>query len=153
MNVTLRVWRQYTPDAPGRFVEYDAPDIESHASFLEMLDIVNERLIDEGKEPVTFDHDCREGICGSCGLMINGQAHGPEQSTTTCQLHMREYRDGDELWIRAVALSTDGSLSVRRSASGLLTDAVGVGRRLAEEMLLDGADRLEEPPPQGATGP
>ena len=89
MHLTLHVWRQDGPQAAGRFVTYDAPEISPDMSFLEMLDTVNERLQLDGKEPIAFDHDCREGICGSCGFMINGQAHGPEQGTAVCQLHMR----------------------------------------------------------------
>ena len=91
MRYTLRVWRQSGPDARGRLAEYTVDGITPDMSFLEMLDVLNERLILEGDEPVAFDHDCREGICGMCGLMIDGQAHGPRQATTTCQLHMREF--------------------------------------------------------------
>src|SRR3954468_16633211 len=98
MNLTLRVWRQKNPSAPGKFVEYQAPHVSPDMSFLEMLDVLNEQLIGKGEEPVAFDSDCREGICGTCGLMINGQAHGPEV-TTTCQLHMRSFHDGDEIVI------------------------------------------------------
>src|SRR6476660_8711681 len=94
MNLTLRIWRQPGPQAAGRFVEYQAPDISRDASFLEMLDVVNERLIESGEVPIAFDHDCREGICGACGLMINGVAHGPMPGTATCQLHMRSFSDG-----------------------------------------------------------
>ena len=97
MNLTLRVWRQPGPGAAGRLVEYEARDISPDASFLEMLDVVNERLLERGEAPIAFDHDCREGICGSCGLMINGVAHGPMKGTATCQLHMRSFRDGDVL--------------------------------------------------------
>jgi len=85
MHVKLHVWRQAGPDAPGRMETYEAEDISEEMSFLEMLDIVNERLNAEGKEPIAFEHDCREGICGSCGMMINGQAHGPQRGTATCQ--------------------------------------------------------------------
>ncbi len=99
MNITLHVWRQAGPTAPGGFVTYPAANISPHMSFLEMLDVVNEGLIERGQEPIAFDHDCREGICGSCGMMINGEPHGPLDSTATCQLHMRTYRDGDEIWI------------------------------------------------------
>ena len=97
MNLTLRVWRQSGPDAPGRFETYEAKDISPDSSFLEMLDLVNEELISQGEEPIEFMHDCREGICGTCGMMINGRAHGPQQLTATCQLHMRSFNDGDEL--------------------------------------------------------
>ncbi len=94
MNLKLRVWRQPNAAAAGKMVEYDAPDISADMSFLEMLDVVNERLTKEGNDPIAFDHDCREGICGSCSLMINGAAHGPMKGTTTCQLHMRSFKDG-----------------------------------------------------------
>ncbi|MPQ98570.1 succinate dehydrogenase/fumarate reductase iron-sulfur subunit [Modestobacter sp. I12A-02628] len=96
MNLTLRVWRQPHPTAKGKMVTYKVSDVSPDMSFLEMLDVLNEQLILSGDDPVAFDHDCREGICGSCGLMINGYAHGPEQ-TTTCQLHMRSFKDGDEI--------------------------------------------------------
>ena len=99
MHVKLHVWRQAGPDAAGRMETYEADDISEEMSFLEMLDIVNERLNAEGKEPIAFEHDCREGICGSCGMMINGQAHGPQKGTATCQLHMRKFADGDEIHI------------------------------------------------------
>ena len=89
MNLTLKIWRQKNADAKGGIEAYDAPDISPDMSFLEMLDVVNERLIDKGQEPVAFDHDCREGICGMCSLVINGIPHGKEKGTTTCQLHMR----------------------------------------------------------------
>jgi len=97
LNLTLKVWRQEGPDAPGRFETYRAENISKDMSFLEMLDTVNEALIDQGIEPIEFDHDCREGICGSCGIMIDGRAHGPEKGTATCQLHMRHYTDGDTI--------------------------------------------------------
>src|SRR5436853_2922180 len=100
MNLTLRVWRQKNASDAGQFVEYKANNISEHMSFLEMLDVVNEGLIKEGKEPIAFDHDCREGICGMCGLVINGVAHGPLAATTTCQLHMRHFKDGDPLTIQ-----------------------------------------------------
>ena len=99
MHVKLHVWRQAGPDAPGTMETYDAPDISEEMSFLEMLDIVNERLNAEGKEPIAFEHDCREGICGSCGMMINGVAHGPKAATATCQLHMRHFKDGDTIYV------------------------------------------------------
>lgn len=94
MELTLRVWRQASPDIPGEFETYRMPDVNQDMSFLEMLDVLNEQLIEEGKEPIAFESDCREGICGSCGLMIDGQAHGPQRGTATCQLHMRHYTDG-----------------------------------------------------------
>ena len=99
MNLTLHVWRQAGPSSTGRMVEYDAPDISPDMSFLEMLDVVNERLITKGEQPIAFDHDCREGICGSCGVMINGIAHGPSKGTATCQLHMRSFKDGDTIYV------------------------------------------------------
>ncbi|HEY7412929.1 MAG TPA: succinate dehydrogenase/fumarate reductase iron-sulfur subunit [Vicinamibacteria bacterium] len=99
MRVTLHVWRQAHRDAEGRFVTYDAPEISPDMSFLEMLDVVNERLIGQGADPIAFDHDCREGICGTCGVVINGAAHGPRRATTACQLHMRSFRDGDTITI------------------------------------------------------
>ena len=97
MRLTLRVWRQAEPSAPGRLVTYELPDVSEHMSFLEMLDVLNERLIEKGEEPIAFDHDCREGICGTCGFMISGIAHGKMPATTVCQLHMRHFRDGEEL--------------------------------------------------------
>jgi succinate dehydrogenase / fumarate reductase iron-sulfur subunit len=96
-NLTLRVWRQSGPADAGRFETHHIDEVSDEASFLELLDILNERLIDEGKEAITFDHDCREGICGMCSLMINGQAHGPQKGTATCQLHMRKFTDGQEI--------------------------------------------------------
>jgi succinate dehydrogenase / fumarate reductase iron-sulfur subunit len=99
MRLTLRVWRQAGPTAPGKLVTYDVPDVSPDMSFLEMLDVLNERLIERGEIPIAFDHDCREGICGSCSLMINGVAHGPMRGTATCQLHMRSFRDGDRVTV------------------------------------------------------
>jgi succinate dehydrogenase / fumarate reductase, iron-sulfur subunit len=128
MDLTLHVWRQAGPDVEGRFETYKAPDISEHMSFLEMLDVVNERLIEEGKEPIAFDHDCREGICGSCGCMINGQAHGPQRGTAVCQLHMRHYSDGDEITIepfRAAGFPIVKDLSVDRSAFDRIVEAGG----------------------------
>ncbi len=99
MQLTLHVWRQPSADADGGFVTYQATDVSPDMSFLEMLDVVNEDLAARGEAPIAFDHDCREGICGMCGFMINGVAHGPERATTVCQLHMRKFSDGDELWL------------------------------------------------------
>jgi len=96
-NLTLRVWRQDGPDDAGRFETHQVDEISEEASFLELLDILNERLIEEGKDAIVFDHDCREGICGTCSLMIDGQAHGPQKGTATCQLHMRKFADGQEI--------------------------------------------------------
>ncbi|MBX3133015.1 MAG: succinate dehydrogenase/fumarate reductase iron-sulfur subunit [Gemmatimonadaceae bacterium] len=119
MNVTLHVWRQAGPGVPGEMVTYPAPAISPDMSFLEMLDVVNERLIEKGEQPIAFDHDCREGICGACGMMINGAAHGPMRLTTTCQLHMRSFKDGDDIYIepwRAQAFPVVKDLVVDRSA-------------------------------------
>jgi succinate dehydrogenase / fumarate reductase, iron-sulfur subunit len=128
MDLTLHVWRQAGPDVEGRFETYQATDISEHMSFLEMLDVVNERLIEQGKEPIAFDHDCREGICGSCGCMINGQAHGPQRGTATCQLHMRQYSDGDEITIepfRASGFPIIKDLAVDRSAFDRIVESGG----------------------------
>jgi len=128
LNITLRVWRQDGPDAPGRFETYEAPGISDDASFLEMLDIVNERLNEQGQDPITFDHDCREGICGTCSLMINGQAHGPERGTATCQLHMRKFADGATITIepwRARAFPIIKDLMVDRAAFDRIVEAGG----------------------------
>lgn len=119
MNLTLYVWRQKDANDQGRFVRYEAKDINSHMSFLEMLDVVNEQLTLKGEDPIAFDHDCREGICGMCGVMINGRAHGPWRATTVCQLHMREYKDGDVIRIepwRARAFPVLKDLIVDRKA-------------------------------------
>lgn len=119
LNLTLKIWRQPAPDAPGKMETYAVPNISTHMSFLEMLDVLNERLVKEGKEPVEFDYDCREGICGTCGLVINGVAHGPRKLTATCQLHMREFKDGDTITIepwRANAFPVIKDLVVDRSA-------------------------------------
>ena len=99
LNLTLKIWRQAGPKEPGALKTYPLTGISPDMSFLEMLDVLNEQLIAKGEEPVAFDHDCREGICGTCGVMINGQAHGPESATTTCQLHMRRFKDGDTILI------------------------------------------------------
>ncbi|MFQ5536339.1 MAG: succinate dehydrogenase/fumarate reductase iron-sulfur subunit [Gemmatimonadota bacterium] len=128
MNLTLHVWRQDGPSDPGGFRTYPARDISAHASFLEMLDQVNDALTREGKEPIAFEHDCREGICGSCGMMINGIPHGPDTLVATCQLHMRKFRDGDEIWIepwRASAFPVIRDLVVDRSSLDRIIDAGG----------------------------
>jgi len=128
MRLRLRVWRQAGPSEAGRLVEYDAPDISPDMSFLEMLDVVNERLITAGDDPIAFDHDCREGICGSCSLMINGAAHGPMKGTATCQLHMRSFRDGDTITIepwRARAFPVIRDLVVDRGALDRIIQAGG----------------------------
>ncbi|HET7468448.1 MAG TPA: succinate dehydrogenase/fumarate reductase iron-sulfur subunit [Gemmatimonadales bacterium] len=128
MNLTLHIWRQPGPGAPGRMVRYEAHDISPDMSFLEMLDVVNERLMATGDAPVAFDHDCREGICGSCSLMINGVAHGPNRGTATCQLHMRSFADGDEIHVepwRARAFPVIKDLVVDRSALDRIIAAGG----------------------------
>ena len=128
MNVTLHVWRQAGPRAPGRMARYEASDISPDMSFLELLDVVNERLMEIGEAPIAFDHDCREGICGSCGLMINGMAHGPNHGTATCQLHMRSFRDGDEIHVepwRSRAFPVVKDLVVDRSALDRIIAAGG----------------------------
>ncbi|MEX2580754.1 MAG: succinate dehydrogenase/fumarate reductase iron-sulfur subunit [Verrucomicrobiales bacterium] len=119
MNLTLKVWRQASPDSTGRIETYEAREIPAEASFLEMLDIVNERIVDDGGDPIHFDHDCREGICGSCGLTINGVPHSKEGGITTCQIHMRKFSDGDTIWIepfRAKAFPIIKDLVVDRTA-------------------------------------
>lgn len=119
MNLTLKVWRQNSPKDTGRIETYAATNIPEEASFLEMLDIVNEKIIKDGGEPIHFDHDCREGICGMCSLTINGIPHGKERGITTCQVHMRKFRDGDTIWIepfRAKAFPVVRDLMVDRSA-------------------------------------
>ena len=128
MNLTLHVWRQKSRDAAGGFVEYAATDISPDASFLEMLDVVNERLTEKGEDPIHFEHDCREGICGSCGMMINGVAHGPIGGTATCQLHMRHFNDGDQVWIepwRARAFPVIKDLIVDRAPLDKIIQAGG----------------------------
>lgn len=128
INVTLKVWRQAGPTEQGRLETYPLEAVSTHASFLEMLDILNEKLITSGKEPVAFDSDCREGICGSCGLMINGQAHGPDVETATCQLHMRRFRNGDTITIepwRAAPFPILKDLVVNRGAFDRIIEAGG----------------------------
>ena len=128
MRLTLKIWRQDGPNEPGRFVTYQHNDVSPHMSFLEMLDVLNEDLILRGEEPVAFDHDCREGICGSCGMMINGVAHGPERATATCQLHMRHFKDGETVTIepwRARAFPIIKDLVVRRGSLDRIVEAGG----------------------------
>jgi succinate dehydrogenase / fumarate reductase iron-sulfur subunit len=128
MRITLQVWRQEHATATGRFEEYVAPAVSPDMSFLEMLDVVNEELVAQGKEPIAFDHDCREGICGMCGVMVNGLAHGPRKGTTTCQLHMREFKDGDALVLepwRSAAFPVLRDLCVDRSAFDRVIQAGG----------------------------
>jgi len=127
-DIKLKIWRQSGPDEPGRFEHYLVPSISDEASFLEMLDVLNEQLISEEREPVVFDHDCREGICGTCSLMIDGQAHGPQKGTATCQLHMRQYRSGAEITVepfRAAAFPLLKDLMVNRSAFDRIVESGG----------------------------
>ena len=128
MRIILHIWRQRNAGDKGRMVRYEVPNVSEHMSFLEMLDVLNEDLISKGEEPVAFDHDCREGICGMCGCMVNGVAHGPLPGTTLCQLHMRHFKDGDELYLepwRARAFPVVKDLVVDRSAFDRLIAAGG----------------------------
>jgi succinate dehydrogenase / fumarate reductase iron-sulfur subunit len=145
VKLTLQVWRQPAPDQEGRFVTYTADGISDHASFLEMLDVVNEQLTAQGQDPIAFSHDCREGICGSCALMINGKAHGPGKGAATCQVHMRAFQDGEEIVIepwRAEAFPVIKDLVVDRSALDRIIQAGGFisaptgGARDANEILV-----------------
>jgi len=128
LNLTLHVWRQDGPNTAGRFETHQANGISTHMSFLEMLDVVNEDLIEKGKSPIAFDYDCREGICGSCGMVVNGVAHGPQKLTTVCQLHMRQFKNGDEVWLepwRASGFPVVKDLVVDRSALDRIIQAGG----------------------------
>mgnify|MGYP001311626901 CR=1 FL=1 len=128
LNLTLKVWRQKNKDDKGKFETHKLKDLDTHMSFLEMMDVLNEKLISNKIEPVAFDHDCREGICGSCSLFINGQAHGPDRLVTTCQLHMRKFKDGDTIYIepfRAKAFPVIKDLVVDRSAFDRIQHAGG----------------------------
>lgn len=128
MDLKLKIWRQSGPDAKGKFVHYPVHNISKDASFLEMLDILNEELVANGEEPVAFDHDCREGICGTCSLFINGRPHGPDESITTCQLHMRKFKDGATIVIepwRAKPFPIIKDLMVDRSAFDQIMQAGG----------------------------
>ena len=128
MNLTLKIWRQKNADDKGKLVDYAISNISPDMSFLEMLDVLNEQLINKGKEPIAFDHDCREGICGTCSLYINGEAHGPDRDITTCQLHMRKFNDGDTIYIepfRAKAFPVIKDLIVDRSAFDRIQHAGG----------------------------
>jgi succinate dehydrogenase / fumarate reductase iron-sulfur subunit len=128
MKLTLHVWRQPNAQSEGKFATYAVPNASPDMSFLEMLDVVNEDLTGRGEPPIAFDHDCREGICGSCGLMINGVAHGPSKATATCQLHMRSFKDGDDIWIepwRAKAFPVIKDLCVNRGALDRIVAAGG----------------------------
>ena len=128
MNLTLKIWRQKGSQDKGGMVEYKVSDISEHMSFLEMMDVLNEGLIAKGEEPVAFDHDCREGICGTCSLQINGEPHGPDKAITACQLHMRSFKDGDTIYIepwRAKAFPVIKDLIVDRSAFDRIQQAGG----------------------------
>ncbi|MCF6294345.1 MAG: succinate dehydrogenase/fumarate reductase iron-sulfur subunit [Flavobacteriaceae bacterium] len=128
MNLTLKIWKQKGPQDKGRMVDYKVNDISEHMSFLEMMDVLNEQLVNSGDEPVAFDHDCREGICGMCSLYINGQAHGPDRGITTCQLHMRMFKDGDTITIepfRAKAFPVIKDLVVDRMSFERIQQAGG----------------------------
>lgn len=152
MTLTLKVWRQPGPKAAGKLEEYRLPGVSDDMSFLEMFDMLNDTLTREGKEPVAFAHDCREGICGSCSMMINGQAHGPWKATATCQLHMRAFKDGDTITVepwRAQPFPVIRDLVVDRSAFDRIIQAGGYisvntgGARDANEILIP-KDTLEE---------
>ncbi len=128
MNLTLKIWRQKDSNAKGQMVDYKVTDISEHMSFLEMMDVLNEQLVNSGEEPVAFDHDCREGICGMCSMYINGEAHGPDRGITTCQLHMRMFKDGDTITIepfRAAAFPVIKDLVVDRTAFERIQHAGG----------------------------
>ncbi|MHB8654800.1 MAG: succinate dehydrogenase/fumarate reductase iron-sulfur subunit [Terriglobia bacterium] len=128
MKIILHIWRQKNSKAAGMMVRYELGAVSEHMSFLEMLDVLNEELAGKGEDPVAFEHDCREGICGCCGFMINGVAHGPQRGTTVCQLHMRHFKDGDELWLepwRAKAFAVLKDLMVDRSAFDRIIAAGG----------------------------
>jgi succinate dehydrogenase / fumarate reductase iron-sulfur subunit len=149
VNFTLKVWRQRNAQAPGKLETYEARDIPSDASFLEMIDIVNSGLEEKGLEPIAFQHDCREGICGSCAMMINGAAHGPVKGAAACQLHMRSFRDGDEIVVepwRSVAFPIVKDLVVDRAALDRVIQAGGFisaptgGARDANEILVPKED-------------
>ncbi len=128
MNLTLKIWRQKGPQDKGKMVEYKVTEISEHMSFLEMMDVLNEQLTNKGEEPVAFDHDCREGICGMCSMYINGEAHGPDRGVTTCQLHMRMFKDGDTITIepfRAKAFPVIKDLVIDRSSFERIQQAGG----------------------------
>jgi succinate dehydrogenase / fumarate reductase iron-sulfur subunit len=128
MRIILHVWRQRNAKEKGRMVRYEVPDVNQEMSFLEMLDVLNEDLFAKGEEPIAFDHDCREGICGMCGFMVSGVAHGPAKGTTVCQLHMRHFKDGDELYLepwRSAAFPVIRDLAVDRSAFDRIIAAGG----------------------------
>ena len=141
LNLTLRVWRQRGPADSGGFETYKADGINDDMSFLEMLDVVNERLIGDGKDPIAFDHDCREGICGMCSLFINGEAHGPGRGITTCQLHMRKFKDGDTIYVepwRSTAFPVIKDLAVNRGSFDRIQAAGGFVSVNTSGNLVDG---------------
>jgi succinate dehydrogenase / fumarate reductase iron-sulfur subunit len=152
MNLTLHIWRQKNASDKGKMVRYDAKDVNPDMSFLEMLDVLNEGLILKGEEPVVFENDCREGICGSCGFMINGVAHGPAKGTAICQLHMRHYKDGDVLYLepfRAKAFPPIRDLAVDRRALDRIIAAGGyisvpTGSAVDGNTILIAKDRVEQ---------
>jgi len=128
MNLTLKIWRQKDANSKGQMTDYQISDVSDHMSFLEMMDVLNEQIINKGEEPVAFDHDCREGICGMCSMYINGEAHGPDRGVTTCQLHMRMFKDGDTITIepwKAAAFPVIKDLVVDRSAFDRIQHAGG----------------------------
>ena len=128
LNLKLHIWRQKNPDEVGKFKVYEAKDVSEHISFLEMIDIINEDLVSNGEDPIAFEHDCREGICGSCSMMINGNPHGPKKRTTACQLHMRTFNDGDEVVVepwRAKAFPVIKDLIVDRSGFDNIIESGG----------------------------
>lgn len=150
MKLTLKVWRQPNAQAEGKLVTYQLDDVSTHMSFLEMMDVLNEQLVNKGEEPVAFDHDCREGICGSCDMMINGRAHGPEKATTVCQLHMRKFKDGDTIYIepwRARAFPVIKDLVVDRKAFDRIVEAGGYVSVNTSGNTLD-ANAIPVPKPQ-----
>ena len=155
MNLTLKIWRQKDSKAKGQMVDYKVTDISEHMSFLEMMDVLNEQLVNKGEEPIAFDHDCREGICGMCSMYINGEAHGPDRGITTCQLHMRSFKDGDTITIepfRAAAFpvikdlvidrmaferiqQAGGYISVNTSGNTQDANAIPISKRAADESM------------------
>jgi len=149
ISITLRVWRQAGPNQPGKFVDYQSKNLNPNMSFLEMLDVVNDELTTKGEEPIAFEHDCREGICGSCGFLVNGQAHGPQAATSVCQLYLRQFRDGTTLTLepwRARAFPLIQDLAVDRSALDRLLSAggycsVAVGQAPEANAILGGQEQ------------
>ena len=128
LNIKVKVWRQKNAQTTGAFVTYDVQNISDEMSFLEMLDVLNERLISEGQEPIAFDHDCREGICGMCSLYIDGKPHGPWEANTTCQLHMRKFSDGDEIWEESESHNRHG-----RPTRESIVDSAGIDEKVQRE--------------------